>query len=61
MLDTRFIKTSYRIKISATKQVYYKKRLCENKNNIKGTWNMPNTLIKRGSSRFIYPEYVEDV
>uniref|UniRef100_A0A669B1C7 Reverse transcriptase domain-containing protein n=1 Tax=Oreochromis niloticus TaxID=8128 RepID=A0A669B1C7_ORENI len=46
--------------IRTSKQLYYRRRLYENKNNIKGTWVVLNNLIKQGSSGTSYPEYFFD-
>lgn len=46
--------------IRNSKKLYYKKVLYENKNNIKGTWYILNSLIKQESTKIIYPDYFID-
>lgn len=46
--------------IRSSKQLFYRKILYENKNNIKGTWDILNRLIKQGSSKSSYPDYFVD-
>lgn len=46
--------------IRRSKQLYYKSKSYENKNNIKGTWDVLNTLIKQRSSESTYPDYFID-
>ncbi|KAI9999557.1 hypothetical protein NQD34_018415 [Periophthalmus magnuspinnatus] len=40
---------------------YYKRILYENKNNIKRTWDILNSVIKQGSTKPVYPSYFEDI
>lgn len=42
--------------IRSSKKSYYNKALQENKNNIKGTWSILNSLIRPGSTKKTYPE-----
>lgn len=46
--------------IRTSKQMYYRNKLYENKNNIKGTWDILNNLIKQGHSEKSYPDYFTD-
>jgi len=46
--------------IRTSKRLYYQKKLYEHKNNIKGTWDVLNSLIKQGSSKLIYPDHFID-
>uniref|UniRef100_A0A3Q3KL62 Reverse transcriptase domain-containing protein n=1 Tax=Monopterus albus TaxID=43700 RepID=A0A3Q3KL62_MONAL len=42
------------------KKLYYSKILEDNKNNIRGTWNILNKLIRNSSRRCNYPQYFMD-
>lgn len=46
--------------IRTSKQLYYQKKLYEHKNNIQGTWDVLNSLIKQGSSKLTYPDHFID-
>jgi len=42
------------------KKCYYKKLLIDNKTSIKGTWEVLNSIIKKGLKKTTYPEYFVD-
>ncbi len=42
------------------KKEYYKEILENNKNNIKGIWNILNSIIRNGSGQINYPKYFTD-
>ena len=43
--------------IRIARKEYYNKLLDNNKNNIKGIWNILNTVIKNSSKQLSYPRY----
>lgn len=46
--------------IRTSKELYYQKRLNENRSNVKETWNILNSLIKKHSPKSTYPDYFVD-